>query len=170
MYDITVRRHALALLEQGLTISDVSRRTGVSRGALREWLLRTEQGRELYVHPHRVCPRCTALPRPPEPEDSYAYLLGLYLGDGYISPVGDRTKMIWALRIACADAWPGLIEECVKAVSAIRPGNKVRTIQGMFTGALDRLGVAWAQMNATNISVAKREAVARLDAFVGPKF
>ncbi|GAA2272617.1 hypothetical protein GCM10010402_31000 [Actinomadura luteofluorescens] len=43
-------------------------------------------------------------------------------------------------------------------------------IQGMFTGALDRLGVAWAQMNATNISVAKREAVARLDAFVGPKF
>lgn len=260
MYDITARRHALALLEQGLTISDVSRRTGISRGALREWLLRTEQGRELYVHPHRVCPRCTALPRSPEPEDSYAYLLGLYLGDGYISPVGDRTKMIWALRIACADAWPGLIEECVKAVRAIRPGNKVRTvqrvgcvevnshsrhwpcffpqhgpgkkherkiellpwqkkivdefaeefvrgllhsdgcrfvnrvrrplkdgdrwyeyprynftnvsldIQGMFTGALDRLGVAWTQMNTTNISVAKREAVARLDAFVGPKF
>jgi transposase-like protein len=57
MYDITVRRHALALLEQSLTISEVSRRTGVSRGAIREWLLRSEQGRDLYAHPHRDCPR-----------------------------------------------------------------------------------------------------------------
>ncbi|MEV4002819.1 helix-turn-helix domain-containing protein [Actinomadura sp. NPDC049753] len=259
MYDTTVRRHALALLEQGLTISDVSRRTGISRGAIREWLLRTEEGRDLYVQPHRDCPRCTALPRPPEPKDSYAYLLGLYLGDGCISPVGDRRKTIWALRIACADAWPGLIDQCVAAVGAVRPGNRVRIIQrvgcvevnshskhwpcffpqhgpgkkherkielhpwqqeivdefaeefvrgllhsdgcrfinrvrrplknedrwyeyprynftsvsldiqGLFTGALDRLGVAWTQMNAKNISVARREAVARLDAFVGPK-
>ena len=34
----------------------------------------------------------------------------------------------------------------------------------------DRLGIAWAQMNKKNISVAQREAVARLDEFVGPKY
>ncbi|WP_141576975.1 transcriptional regulator [Actinomadura sp. WMMA1423] len=260
MYDITMRQRALALLGQGLTISEVSRRTGASRGAIREWRLRTEQKRDLYAGPYRECPRCTELPSAPEPRDSYAYLLGLYLGDGCISPVGDRSKMVWALRIACADAWPGLIEQCAAAVGAVRPGNKVRIIQRigcvevnshskhwpclfpqhgpgkkherkielhpwqqeivngfaedfvrgllhsdgcrfvnrvrrplknedrwyeyprynftnvsldiqrLFTDALDRLGVEWTQMNARNISVAKKGAVARLDEFVGPKY
>jgi hypothetical protein len=36
---------------------------------------------------------------------------------------------IWVLRIACADAWPGLLEECRQAVKAIRPDNKVGTVQ-----------------------------------------
>ncbi|MFV2174189.1 hypothetical protein ACFHW2_26770 [Actinomadura sp. LOL_016] len=43
-------------------------------------------------------------------------------------------------------------------------------IQRIFTAALDRLGIAWKQMNRKNVSVARREAVARLDEFVGPKF
>lgn len=43
-------------------------------------------------------------------------------------------------------------------------------IQRLFTDALDRLGIAWTQMNRKNISVARREAVARLDEFVGPKY
>jgi hypothetical protein len=42
-------------------------------------------------------------------------------------------------------------------------------IRGLFTEACDRLGIAWRRMNAQNISVARREAVARLDEFVGPK-
>jgi len=36
--------------------------------------------------------------------------------------------------------------------------------------ALDRLGVAWRFSKPNTISVAKREAVARLDEFVGPKY
>ena len=36
--------------------------------------------------------------------------------------------------------------------------------------ALDRLGVAWRFSKPTTISVARREAVARLDKFVGPKY
>jgi hypothetical protein len=36
--------------------------------------------------------------------------------------------------------------------------------------ALDRLGVAWRFSKPTTISVARREAVARLDEFVGPKY
>ncbi|WP_021597331.1 helix-turn-helix domain-containing protein [Actinomadura welshii] len=260
MYDITVRHRALILLEQGHSISDVSRRTGASRSAIREWRLRTQQGRDLYGTPYQPCPRCSPIPRAPEPESSYAYLLGLYLGDGSISPASDPAKQVWALRIVCANAWPGLIEECVTAVRAARPGNKVRVIpkigcvevnshsrhwpclfpqhgtgkkherkielrqwqqeiadefaedfirgllhsdgcrfvnrvrrplrnedrwyeyprynftnmsrdiQRLFTDALDRLGIAWTQMNEKNISVAKREAVARLDEFVGPKY
>lgn len=48
--------------------------------------------------------------------------------------------------------------------------NESMDIQGIFTDALDRLGIAWKQMNRKNVSVAKREAVARLDEFVGPKY
>ncbi|HEU5033375.1 MAG TPA: hypothetical protein VFT62_01310 [Mycobacteriales bacterium] len=42
-------------------------------------------------------------------------------------------------------------------------------IRGIFTGALDLLGIAWKQNNWNSISVARREAVAALDEFVGPK-
>ena len=35
---------------------------------------------------------------------------------------------------------------------------------------LDRLGVEWRFSKPTTISVARREAVARLDQFVGPKY
>jgi hypothetical protein len=36
--------------------------------------------------------------------------------------------------------------------------------------ALDRLGVAWRFSKPATISVARREAVARLDELVGPKY
>jgi hypothetical protein len=42
-------------------------------------------------------------------------------------------------------------------------------IRGIFTDALDLLGIAWKQNNWNCISVARREAVAALDEFVGPK-
>ncbi len=43
-----------------------------------------------------------------------------------------------------------------------RPGHR--------GSATDRLGVAWRFSKPTTISVARREAVARLDEFVGPKY
>jgi hypothetical protein len=47
--------------------------------------------------------------------------------------------------------------------------NHSADIRALFCEDLDRLGIAWRQMNWKNISVARREAVAKLDAFVGPK-
>jgi len=46
------------------------------------------------------------------------------LGDGFISAGGVREKGVWALRIMCADGWPGLLAECKRAMGAVRPGNK----------------------------------------------
>ena len=48
--------------------------------------------------------------------------------------------------------------------------NASQDIRGLFTDALDRLGIAWRRMNERNISVARRDAVARLDEFVGAKY
>lgn len=47
--------------------------------------------------------------------------------------------------------------------------NVSTDIQGIFTDALDLLGIAWRRNRWNSISVARREAVAALDEFVGPK-
>jgi hypothetical protein len=196
----------------------------------------------------------------PEPERDYAYLLGLYLGDGCISAGGNPAKGVFVLRIACADAWPGVMAECMAAMSAVRPCNKVGMVHRdgwtmvisysrhwpclfpqhgpgkkhlrkielepwqqlittrypghfarglfhsdgcrfmnrvrrrlhsgdrwyeypryMFTNesrdileicgtTLDQLSVEWRFSRRNTISVARRDAVARLDVFVGPKY
>jgi hypothetical protein len=46
--------------------------------------------------------------------------------------------------------------------------NRSDDIRAIFCEHLDLLGIPWRQMNRWNISVARREGVARLDEFVGP--
>ncbi|HUA27448.1 MAG TPA: hypothetical protein VMC03_01075 [Streptosporangiaceae bacterium] len=48
--------------------------------------------------------------------------------------------------------------------------NRSADIHRSCGEALDRLGAAWRFSRPTAISVARRDAVARLDEFVGPKF
>ncbi|MFF4897476.1 helix-turn-helix domain-containing protein [Streptomyces sp. NPDC001068] len=113
MYDVSTRERALTLVAQGRSLNSVSKETGVSRAAIRSWQ-------------HRLAPlpRMTAPdPGPPADERAYAYLLGLYLGDGCISTHPRGTGHY--LRIACADAWPGLIELCRDAIKSVRPATGV---------------------------------------------
>ncbi|MBO8194596.1 helix-turn-helix domain-containing protein [Streptomyces oryzae] len=121
MYDLDTRKRALALVAQGRSLNSVSKQTGISRSCLREWQHR--------LHPVRrgitTCEQCSSPPRPPRDLAAYSYLLGLYLGDGCISALA-RTH---TLRIACADAWPGLIGACEQAMRAVRPQNKVFRVQ-----------------------------------------
>ncbi|OEU88382.1 hypothetical protein DB35_18895 [Streptomyces abyssalis] len=122
MYDVTVRERALALVGQGRSLNSVSKQTGISRSALRAWqkrLLPASSGAGR-------CIRCADPPTTPSDTANYAYLLGLYLGDGCVS----RLARTYSLRIACSDAWPGLIDECAKAVKTIRPCNAVFRVRG----------------------------------------
>lgn len=123
MYDLDTRKHALALVAQGFSQNSVSKQTGISRAAIRSWLKRIEplgyiQGTE--------CPRCGGTPSIPDDPAAYSYLLGLYLGDGCVSPA---KRGVYSLRIACADAWPGLIGACAEAVQRVRLTNKVCRVQ-----------------------------------------
>lgn len=118
MYDLATRRHAIALHRSGLTISEVSRATGISRNSIREWTGRISPSPSMTAE----CPVGTGDLAPDRPRGAYAYLLGLYLGDGCLS-LGRRN--VYALRIACGNAWPGLIEECARAVHAVMPDNSV---------------------------------------------
>lgn len=47
--------------------------------------------------------------------------------------------------------------------------NHSDDIQRLFCEYCDKVGVQWRQMNRWNISVARRDSVARMDRFVGPK-
>src|SRR5690606_795016 len=126
MYPPHVRRDAVSLLDGGLSYSEVSKRLGISRYTLRTW----NRQRALVdkYRDHGSCARCEPIPRWPEPHPDYAYLLGLYLGDGCISTTGDPAKQVWSLRIFCADAWPGLTEECVRAFRSLRPSHSVHVV------------------------------------------
>ncbi|MCM2576520.1 transcriptional regulator [Streptomyces meridianus] len=121
MYDLHTRRHALALVDQGRSLNSVSKQTGISRHALRSWQTRIEP-----LSRASECPRCNPTPDSAIPLGAYAYLLGLYLGDGCIS---EQSRGGYALRVACADAWPGLIQACQTAMASVRPENKVCIVQ-----------------------------------------
>ncbi|MGI5351653.1 transcriptional regulator [Streptomyces sp. CA-250714] len=121
MYDLDTRKRALTLVAQGRSLNSVSKQTGISRWCLRAWQQRLQPSRRCAT----TCERCSSPPRPPADLAAYSYLLGLYLGDGCISALA-RTHM---LRVACADAWPGLIAACEQAMRLVRPENKVFRVQ-----------------------------------------
>lgn len=125
MYDISTRKRALALVAQGRSLNSVSKETGVSRAAIRSWQTRIEPLPRIRWMP---CSLCGPTAEPPADTASYSYLLGLYLGDGCISP---GMKSGYFLRIACADSWPGLIEACVAAVESVNPSGKANRVQAV---------------------------------------
>ena len=84
---------------------------------------------------------------------AYAYVLGLYLGDGHIV----RSPRTYRLEISCDPKYPGIIAES-------------DDIRGLFAEACDAIGVHARRMNQWNLSVADAEGVRRLDRFVGPKY
>ncbi|WP_431044967.1 helix-turn-helix domain-containing protein [Streptomyces sp. P1-3] len=115
-----VRRQALTLLRSGGKSSDVARALGLPPGTVRSWLHldRAKRGM-LPGSPERLCPRCDGRALD---EAAYAYLLGLYLGDGHIMHY--HKHRVPSLSIACSNTWPGLIDRASAAVRAVLPDNK----------------------------------------------
>ena len=100
---------ALELGEIGMDASWIAEELGVPRGTIAGWLRRG---------------RCGRRPDPPRPlpDGPYAYLLGLYLGDGHIARGGHGQHV---LSIACDAAYPGIIETASAAITAVIPGASV---------------------------------------------
>src|SRR5437763_14247652 len=232
----------MRLVASGLNDCAVERATGIPRGTIRGW--RHGETRKRRTDARKSCPHCghPAHDFRALPIASYAYLLGMYLGDGHIS----RYERAWRLRISMSLAWPGIIGECKEAMGRVFPDNRIAfchedpssrcgvvsvysrqlpclfpqhgpgpkhrrrielvpwqrrlvsrapeaflrglihsdgsrfinrvtikgktysyprynftsasdDIRGLFTTTCDQLGISWRQMNARNISVARRE-------------
>ena len=109
---------ALDLIERGLNDSEVSRRLSIPRTTVRGWRLdgiptrcRGETCRSCEQPAHDFA----ALP------GAYGYLLGLYLGDGYIA---SYPRGVFALRIYLDGAYPGIVNACWLAVAQVAPRRK----------------------------------------------
>jgi hypothetical protein len=242
---------ALHLRAEGSSTYEIGRILGVPRASVANWCRgRVPMGRREQER----CPQCGGRPHERIAAKPYAYLLGLYLGDGCLSTPG---RQVW-LSIAMDTAYPGIAAECREAISSVlefrtsnarvipgknlllirsygrewlclfpqhgpgrkhkrcivlapwqqelvdaHPGqflrglihsdgwrgiNRVRVkgkdyaypryqfsnrsedIRTLFTNTCDRLDISWRRWGRWHISVARRDSVARLDEFVGPKY
>ena len=98
--------HVLRLAGQGLSQSEIARRTGIPRLTVSGWV----RGKL----PHR--PEAVALDG-----RAYSYLLGMYLGDGHLTHFPRTLR----LQIYLDSRYPGIIGECVRAIRRVMPLNRV---------------------------------------------
>jgi len=114
----------LALRRDGLSSYAISRRTGIPRSTLLHWLdepdraLARGQSREIL---------------PPHPPASYAYLLGLYLGDGWIR----RYPRTWQLVLTLDSRYTQIVGEAREAVRTFTPSGITRVRRRSDSRAVD---------------------------------
>jgi hypothetical protein len=128
-------KRILELWQQEPNKKKISRIMGVPRKTVADCIYRYESVAGLEVRwkqaqqstAHKVLKHIS---ENPDVCRAYAYLLGLYLGDGYISK--GKTHRAYLLRITLDKRYTNILRQCVKAISAILPNNRV--------GKISRLG------------------------------
>jgi hypothetical protein len=119
-----------ALIRAGYNNCEIARRTGIPRTTVRDWRLRpTGSARPTDKHP---CGQ--AHDYPGLPARAYAYLLGMYLGDGYINAAAKGN--VWHLRITLDKKYPTIIEACRQAIDILMPRQRAG-VYPRKTGCVD---------------------------------
>jgi len=109
----------LELVRAGWNDCQIARETGIPRQTILDW--RNGNTPDFDRVRTRTFPNgwfCAVCRGDPIvlPQTSYTYLLGLYLGDGYIA---SHARGVYRLRIYCADAYPELIRRCEDAMGEV---------------------------------------------------
>ncbi len=105
------------LVAEGLNDCAIARRTGIPRRTVRDMRAKPALAQRIVAGSsscgtyHDV----TAIAAAP-----YSYLLGLYLGDGYIS----RSGRVWHLRITLDKKYPAIINRCRRAIDILMPTQR----------------------------------------------
>jgi hypothetical protein len=107
---------AKSLLADGLSLADVVRQLGIPRSTIRTWVTNQFAAPQRQPHPDGQCPHVERASANP----TYAYLLGLYLGDGYIAT---HARGVYRLRVALDMRYPGIIAECHAAMAEVLPNR-----------------------------------------------
>lgn len=116
MYPLATVKIAKTLSDLGILDRENAAICGVSVAAIRHWRRGSRRSGDQDAP---RCPRCHGRQLD---EIAYAYLLGLYLGDGHLTV---SKNGVWALSISCCDGWPGLMAQARLAMSAVMPTSKV---------------------------------------------
>jgi hypothetical protein len=102
----------------------IARELNVARATVRDWLM--DKPRPVRTSTCFIC-NDTPCPCPSE----YCYLLGQYLGDGYLV----TSVRVPRLRVACCLDYPGIAAKVDAALAAVS-GNRVAFVTA--TGCTDR--------------------------------
>ena len=98
----------------GESVSDVARVLEIPRGTVQNWLVRRPAYLDAQKSPvQEECHLCAGRSMEAWERISYAYLLGLYLGDGSITV---SRKTVFRLCVFLDDRYPGIIRECAAAI------------------------------------------------------
>jgi hypothetical protein len=123
-----------ALIDAGLSNRRISILTGISRTTIRDWRrkgCKATRGTWRLRQPDPDCPSCSGAS---VPASVYAYLLGLYLGDGCISSL---PRGVYKLRITLDHRYTGILDECAKAMCAVRPSTAMKVGRVQKIGCLE---------------------------------
>jgi hypothetical protein len=122
------------LIAAGQNDCQISRVSGIPRTTVRDWRWGNVPHSFFRIARHSEPSECReehdyrSLPR-----EAYAYLLGFYLGDGYVA----RARRVWRLRIVSDGRYPGILRECGDAMTAVMPGRKVAYYQRLDSACVE---------------------------------
>jgi Homeodomain-like domain len=123
---------ALELSDAGWNNCQIARELGLDRRTVSDWVRgRTRLRRPAHTYRNPAargaggCPRCSkrAVRIPSYP---YAYLLGLYLGDGLLSA---HPRDVYRLRVFLDRGHPVIVAECSAAIGLVMPASKVGVVR-----------------------------------------
>lgn len=114
-------REVLELRSQGLGARRISALTGISTRTITDWLAgKVPRSTERAVTGCTVCGHPVHEPSQLDVE-AYAYLLGIYLGDGYVAR---HARGVFRLRISLDARYPRIVDECITAITSVLPGAR----------------------------------------------
>ncbi len=137
-------RRILALWEDGQNHCEIARATGIPRATVRECIIRygtqekletDSEARDTLALIKILHGRCDD---PDQLRETYAYLLGLYLGDGSIS----KMPRVYRLRITLDAEYPRIIERCRSSVQRLLPENTIGLVENYYQGELSYIDVS----------------------------
>jgi hypothetical protein len=108
---------AKRMIAWGMNDCAIGRLMGISRRTISDW--RRGKVRTGTITRRNDCPFCG---NGELNKDSYAYILGLYLGDGWIS---NCPRGVYKLRVSLDERYPGIISECVAAIENLVVGRRM---------------------------------------------
>jgi hypothetical protein len=116
-------RQVGALVAAGLNDCEIARRLQIPRRTVLDWRHARRWVRQSSSVAAAGCSRCGAPEHAfDELPAAYSYLLGTYLGDGFLAR---SRRGVYKLRITLDDRYPGIIAECRAAAQAVLPDNVV---------------------------------------------
>jgi hypothetical protein len=115
---------SLELAAEGRTATEVARIVGVPRATVRDWIYGRVPKRS-RIGANGGCARCGAQHDFAALPPVYAYLLGMYLGDGCLSA---HRREVFKLRISLDARYPEIVDECREAMRAVMPRSRVNHV------------------------------------------